>query len=548
MEPLIIYPVENMGNLIERPLWSGNAKTRVTIDDSLPIIKNWIHDCETAHPECKSQKDVPILPTRVLDVGTAESEDCYLRQPGGEMAHYAALSHCWGKTKPLSTTTETLAERLKGIPFNTLPKAFRDAVVLTRKLGIRYVWIDSLCIIQDDTRDWEHEAARMGDIYQDAYITIAATVAHGSDEGFLRPEKPARRMFFPALKQHGYSGLAYVRMEASDYYMSHWSPLAQRAWVFQELVLSRRLIHFTEDQIFWQCAHWTTSEDGVAKYFYSKESGSGNIHYEERALGPGLKHTLAKDSLAIEDFRGCWWAGVENYSSRKLTYPSDRVPAFLAVTKLFQNMTGDIPLAGLWKNDFCVGLLWTVKLNSDGAPPLRFSNVPSWSWFSIDAPLRGHEFSEHKVPVPRLELLEAKVTWEREPLVSPMVGGKAVVRGRLKKMYLGFVLKGTSLDVDHVCLRMELTRNSEESQIVVVGRCTLDDPSRIIDHEIWCLDVTEHRTWLYVEGRNVRCIVHSVLILERTGGDANEYRRLGCGNVNYEYDFEDIQPQTITLI
>ncbi|MCJ1444599.1 MAG: hypothetical protein MMC23_005101 [Stictis urceolatum] len=122
------------------------------------------------------------LPTRVLDIGDGvQSDEIRLLETSRRSGTYAALSHCWGRSKHVITTQATLAEWRKVIIFEQLPKTFQDAVVITRRLGLRYLWIDSLCIIQDDRTQWEYESALMGEVYRNAYFTIVAAYSVNGD-------------------------------------------------------------------------------------------------------------------------------------------------------------------------------------------------------------------------------------------------------------------------------------------------------------------------------------------------------------------------------
>lgn len=141
------------GHIKHRPIWTSSGSA--TVDSIIPTILQWLKECDESHTEsCPSQPglELPVLPSRVIDVGESDgSREPYLFVPDGCCGRYTTLSHCWGKHLPLKTTMSTLRTRRHAIPFETLPKTYRDAVSITRSLGIRYVWIDSLCIVQGKT-------------------------------------------------------------------------------------------------------------------------------------------------------------------------------------------------------------------------------------------------------------------------------------------------------------------------------------------------------------------------------------------------------------
>lgn len=153
------------------------------------MISTWIKDCHDDHPACKPSTSSGTLPTRVIDVGSPDGRtEPRLCDTNGEPGDYIALSHCWGGRQPLRTTKENICSMKTCIPWAKLPNTFQDAISVTRRLGIRYLWIDSLCIVQDDAQDWEREAAKMALIFEAAYITIAATAATNGSVCILFPD------------------------------------------------------------------------------------------------------------------------------------------------------------------------------------------------------------------------------------------------------------------------------------------------------------------------------------------------------------------------
>lgn len=157
-------------------------------DDAFNRIKDWISTC-SRHIDCRSLSGAS-LPKRVIDVITA-APDVVLVNSNSEAGQYTCLSHPWGKEVPLMTKISTLNPHLNRISFDELPPTFQDAVKITRHIGIRWIWIDALCIIQDDSLDWERESSDVATIYSNSYLTIAATSsARPSDGCFRRIEVP----------------------------------------------------------------------------------------------------------------------------------------------------------------------------------------------------------------------------------------------------------------------------------------------------------------------------------------------------------------------
>lgn len=195
------------------------------------------------------------LPTRVLDVGDARNPRFRLTY-GHEMRSdkYMAFSHCWGQG-PSFSTSKSMVDKLRrgdGDTERRLPTSFRDAIEVTRGLQIQYLWIDSLCIIQDDEKDWENEAGRMEQVFSNAICVIAASSAVGSAEGFLSNCRPQRK-YATLAPRPGVPRLYLTKF--IDKFQSHveQAVLNKRGWVLQERALARRSIHFTSTQMYMEC-------------------------------------------------------------------------------------------------------------------------------------------------------------------------------------------------------------------------------------------------------------------------------------------------------
>ncbi|KAM0421203.1 hypothetical protein ACHAPT_010923 [Fusarium lateritium] len=271
-EPGLRFPEEGM-----RPFHTGVPRLGGTgSDESVACAQAWISDCETSHVSCKNESDDAgaALPRRVLDLGSPEpvSADVKLVETTGQRGRYITLSHCWGNVMPVKTTRETISAHKLGLAFDHLPKTFQDAVVFCRKLGVRWLWIDSLCIIQNDDADWKAEAGKMADIYSNSWLTIAATKAADSSQGcFIDNESPS--MFICQLADEGeiynvlVGELLRVKHESEwwkrespssgvqrrPYSCNPAFPLITRGWAFQERLLSRRVLHFGFTELFFEC-------------------------------------------------------------------------------------------------------------------------------------------------------------------------------------------------------------------------------------------------------------------------------------------------------
>lgn len=244
---------------IGRPILSEiNDHTRFS------LLRAWLNSCTTSH-DCNKRQVVskPTLPTRVLYVGDLEDPDYdsdlvrLVCAPNTRRQEYIALSHCWGnlsdeEKKAYCTTRYNIRRRLKGFSLSELPKTFRDAVEVTRELGMLYLWIDSLCIVQygDDNQDWKRESKKMEAVFSGAYCTIAATAANDSNTGFLKRHSRTQHVY--VLDSLGREFYISTDMDDFDNDVDN-AKLNTRAWVMQEAVLSRRTIHFSANQTYWEC-------------------------------------------------------------------------------------------------------------------------------------------------------------------------------------------------------------------------------------------------------------------------------------------------------
>jgi hypothetical protein len=220
--------------------------------EQFTLLKEWIRVCDSTHDTCRrdNEEDILTMPTRLIEVGELVR---LVDSASIKASRYVALSHCWGPLKDNEKfcTSKHNIEQLKArIAVENLPRMFRDTVTITCGLGIKYIWIDSLCIIQDDKDDWERESGRMERVFSNAYCTIGASSASSSLDGFLTHRTPRRCV---QLKTQS-AGTLYVCPAIDDFHDDvELAELNRRGWVLQERALSRRSIYFTSRQVYWEC-------------------------------------------------------------------------------------------------------------------------------------------------------------------------------------------------------------------------------------------------------------------------------------------------------
>jgi len=348
--------------------------------------KGWLTACLRNHEACR-EPEIATLPTRVLDVGTDSDSTIRLHQSHGESGFWVALTHRWGNSQIITTRTSNIDAHIEGLLFAALPKTFQDAIIITRQLGMRYLWIDSLCIIQDSQDDWIHESAKMGNIYKNAVVTIAAGHPNSQDGGIFAERTSIRhdKRFKEPVQVYchapslGETKCLYVRepLQRLDDIVDtkHFNPLQKRGWVLQETVLSRRTIHWTQEQMIWVCrkhAEIESADVQIATGVHAYEWVNGKTAFLPPVVG------MSKDANSA--LYNTWLGFVVDFCARQITYINDIFPALSALAQEMHSLTGDVYMAGLWKEDVHRGLLWSrareFKLEIDSY------RAPSWSWAS----------------------------------------------------------------------------------------------------------------------------------------------------------------------
>lgn len=220
-------------------------------DRTLQLVKSWTENCANYHDRCFTSR-FGWLPTRLLDI---RQESLRLVMSENSSGRYTTLNHCWGEAQFTQLTKSNVDRLMQGFSLTSLPKTFRDAISVTRSLGIDFIWIDSLCIIQDSKSDWETESARMGQVYQYSYCNIAATGAHDSTEGlFFERNKGLLETFdiqvnWSIPKTQGRFVLCPIGLIRRGVR----SPLYNRGWDLQEQLLAPRTVSFDRKQVVCFC-------------------------------------------------------------------------------------------------------------------------------------------------------------------------------------------------------------------------------------------------------------------------------------------------------
>lgn len=333
---------------------------------------------------------IPELPTRVVDIGLPDAKSLpRVFVSYGAKADYIALSHCWGGRIESVLTSKTYHDYQQALPISEISANFKDTFRIARELGIQYVWIDSLCIIQDSTEDWEIESSRMGAVYRNATLTVSALVSAKSTVGILKADE---NRFLGAPKSAKLR--IYEDSSKDDEVEVDWKPLEEenlrdlmskgvlssRGWTLQEYILSPRNLLYGKRQIYWRCPSMMKSADATPEGFpfpdRNFQKASQVIYSDILAAAPEIESDI---KAVLEDY----YELAETYSARQLTYGSDKHAAFSGIAQMVHPSIGGQYLAGLWTVDFKHGLLWYAEMAS--CRHVETHGAPSWSWMVTDA-------------------------------------------------------------------------------------------------------------------------------------------------------------------
>ena len=487
------------------------------------LANGWLSECLSHHTKCKNVHGVDnYCPTRLIEV-RANSPDCelrlYLKSNGSIKEPYMTLSHCWGSSQFLRLTTSTRDQLQKGFNLAELPPTFQDAIMITRNLGIKFLWIDALCIIQDSVVDWQHEAALMSQVYSNSICNVSALDAHDSTGGLFFDRETSKIPWYTLKMCRKLQRNRLYEFVNNDFWsvsVQH-APLTHRAWVLQERLLAPRVLHFGKRQLLWECNELRACE------------------YYPRGMSATLRHSPSSDSFLKASFtnilqggfdntmtssqiHGVWNELVQHYTTCNLTMSKDKLVAISGIVTRLQPLFKTDYLAGLWRDDLLEQLLWHVE-SSDEARGLLAGEkrpeyrAPPWSWASIDAPI---------VPRPRLSpvlhhmatIIEAHVTPVTEDITGQIVDGYIRLQAPL------FPVKvDTSKHTRHLDLAWDWGRL--ESQVVTIPDVWPQSAVEALQFVPLLID----RLWAQIHG----------LILQPMEGNQGEYQRWGyvvVGKIN----------------
>ncbi|RSL62810.1 hypothetical protein CEP53_004615 [Fusarium sp. AF-6] len=386
----------------------------------------WLASCRQHHDDCRPN-EAEFCPTRLLFLGDEIMEMIKLIENPPMETTYAALSHRWTEeTLEVRLVHDNHSERLSsGFPLDKFPPMMQDVIFLLRRLGIMYVWIDCMCIIQDDWEDWRREAATMASVYSNAELTVAATMAGkelfsrrdgqeypqvditDTDEASIFLRRCLPHFTWQEMEYNWFEGDEFVDAERE------W-PLLSRGWTYQEQLLSKRTLHFTRHEIIWECNNAMECECGWYVH-------SGILEM------PGTSQK--KQSVESKS----WNQIVQEYSKRELTFVTDKLPALAGIAKAFSGGNDDLGqyACGMWEHQLEDCFFWSLA--EDPKPKPENNSLPSWSWASVSG-----NVSFWGVSAENIEFLGVSVSYDDEPVMGEVTEAVVTLSGPLVQATLEY--------------------------------------------------------------------------------------------------------------
>ncbi|KAF3000721.1 hypothetical protein E8E13_003311 [Curvularia kusanoi] len=438
------------------------------------------------------------------------------------MPPYAALSYCWGQTpqqEQAKSVNANIQDRQKNIDPSQLPQTVRDAIRVARALTLSFLWVDALCIIQDDKSEMQTEITKMAGVYQNAAITIVAASAKSSVEGFLgdRDLKAA----YGQVSQLSYEFINGDHQAQGSVMLSERSlrdeyeePIDTRAWTMQEDILSVRLLRFGLTQTTWRCPSVYKTIDGGSSPSLHFEgfnfTKSGAFQDKDHKLTESEYRSSNGNAYVDNEVWKVWQGSIEDYTTRAISNPEDRLTACAAFAEKFastRSLCSTDYLSGLWKDDIYAQLLWYQEEESDVARSSgsRRSPAPTWSWASINGPVHFHNryllTDENDVVQASARLDDDRMLYRRQGCGYAEVGPAC--------LWLNGTLQRVHRDGHHV-------KQGMESASPLALTAFWDSPEDQFDQTLWCFEVTRTAQGNRTLG----------LLLART--EREEFVRVGC--------------------
>ncbi|KAK3989965.1 HET-domain-containing protein [Cladorrhinum sp. PSN332] len=422
-----------------------NHVTKTSSKKAFSTARSWINNCLKHHPRCSQsflKSNSSAQPRRLIELHSSSGPSS--NNPNirlielSDTTHcpkYVALSYCWGYSsgKSYTTTKDNVRLHRNQIPYAKLPATLKDTVWICKKLGMKYLWIDALCIIQDCSSDVVDEIAKMAMIYHKAWLTVSIDISKASTEGCFNDERERRlltledgvgfKVEISTTLDNGSKSRLHLFAPVATFPRPdsiQGTPLTARAWTFQEQALSRRILHYTSSGLVWECCEGFMSQDNILHW----DRSSNTLPWLPIKL-------LASSDMEILHL---WYDDIlsQSYSVRMLTFPADRLPAISAVAAIFQQHLQSPYLAGIWLKNIEIGLSWQFFGFRKGKDPKNAR--PSWSWISqpgmVIWPITKYYLNHEFITMIEIVSFDTSLTDRALPL-GGVTSGTLVILGSL---------------------------------------------------------------------------------------------------------------------
>ncbi|KAG8167645.1 hypothetical protein KVR01_003334 [Diaporthe batatas] len=521
-------------------IMTSSAKSAASFD----IARSWYQKC-LKHETCRSwRRETRFLPTRLIQIRGPDTKaskvSARLCETNGlpTTTPYVSLSHCWGKCVLFTLTQNNLDDLRREIPISQLPKTFQDAIDVTFKLGINYLWIDSLCIIQDSKEDWTHEAKRMGDVYLHGEFNISATAYEDGSEGLFGERTALPLVHFPLYmeftlvekyvrKKTSFKGF-YICWNDSEFHDKiHMGLIFSRAWVAQERALSPAIIHYTREKIWWECNQEIFNEAVPDSPYLN-----GNLIWEQvEGGGRDRVRSLSKQSQP-EQVYSFWKTFLTNHGGAFLTYYKDRFPAMAGLARIVGDYIDDDLVAGFWSGDLIRSLIMARGSTRIAIQPELIA--PTWSWASLcSTPYLVSQDEAKVTPLEGVQIIKvlSDVPGFKSDLQSTHFETSAVrglvIRGVLRRLPDNFKSRLNDNSLGKVWVGPEWISDVEMMSDHRTA-CLLGKES-IPEQQKWRLEDPTHMLLLAKEySDRLSCeLVYGILVQSADMDDPNTFRRTG---------------------
>lgn len=522
------------GLSLARPILESSKENDV--NSILNLARDWITNCNENHPQCHI--DSTFIPTRVIDVGPKDGSvdpHLYITSKKDNSSPYVVLSYCWGEQSGdnmnLKTTGETYQSRLEGIKMEELPLCCHDAVLITRRLGYRFLWIDALCIIQDQESkaDWMHESAQMAQIYSQSALTISAGSSNRCNSRIFQPRKASAVGIQLEVEMDSERTSIGLRKYPKDLQMALSSAdISKRGWTLQERMLSNRILHFTRSQMYWQCTSDEHSEDGR--------------NNAEMFGGSPSNRSYLREDIAPNEVRRQWFKIVDRHKKLQLTNLGDRLPSLAGIARLCQPRFTSRYIFGLWESQLPQNLLWHSSWYSDGGrgnldevledesdiqlPSRPTGNLPSWSWASAPGSiLHGYNtgYDEDSKALATVRHVMVDGDSEENMYLGQGKNGRIGLSGKLKRLKYEHMSHSKSwlADPDKTPYDTKQPKYNCNDEVSIDRRIAI---TRIC----WALAISRANG-----DDDVRCCTE-LLMLEEVNKDEGTFKRIGVASLSVE--------------